>query len=179
MDAPRLHTARLLLRLPQPGDLDQLVTLAGAREVAATTLRIPHPYTRADGEQFIATAQQELQRGTAVMLVMTENGELRGGIGLHLGPAHQHAELGFWVGVPCWAKGHCTEAARAVLEHGFGALKLRRIFARHMKENAASGRVLQKLGMRCEGCLREHVLKWGVFHVVLLYGILAEEFARW
>jgi [ribosomal protein S5]-alanine N-acetyltransferase len=59
-----------------------------------------------------------------------------------------------------------------VLHYGFEGLGLHRIFARHFTRNPASGRVLQKLGMRHEGCLRQHALKWGVFEDTEFYGIL-------
>ena len=56
-----------------------------------------------------------------------------------------------------------TEAADAVVQHGFGALDLHRIDAHHMSRNPPSGRVMQKIGMHHEGRAREHVLKNGVF----------------
>ena len=46
--------------------------------------------------------------------------------------------------------------------YGFDGLGLNRLHAVYFKRNPASGRVMQKLGMRYEGCLSEHVKKWGV-----------------
>jgi [ribosomal protein S5]-alanine N-acetyltransferase len=80
--------------------------------------------------------------------------------------------IGAWVGKPNWRHGFATEAAVAVLRYGFKVLGLHRIYARHFKRNPASGRVLQKLGMTYEGCRRQHVMKWGVFEDMELYGIL-------
>src|SRR5579883_2373272 len=57
MPDTRLETTRLVLRPYQPDDLPALVRLAGAREVAATTLRIPHPYTEADALEYLAACQ--------------------------------------------------------------------------------------------------------------------------
>lgn len=56
------------------------------------------------------------------------------------------AELGYWIGVPYWACGYCTEAAAAVCDFAFSALKLKRLYARHLDHNPASGRVLVKCG---------------------------------
>jgi len=61
------------------------------------------------------------------------------------------AELGYWIGVPYWSNGYCTEAARALVTYGFEELELDSVQARHLVENPASGRVMNKLGMRCEG----------------------------
>jgi RimJ/RimL family protein N-acetyltransferase len=49
------------------------------------------------------------------------------------------------------------------------------VTADHFADNPASGRVMLKLGMRCEGTLRHHFNKWGEFHDVVNYGILASE----
>jgi RimJ/RimL family protein N-acetyltransferase len=60
--------------------------------------------------------------------------------------------------------------------YGFETLALHRIHAYHMTRNPASGRVMQKIGMRYEGCLRQHICKWGVFEDAAVYGILKSEF---
>jgi RimJ/RimL family protein N-acetyltransferase len=94
---------------------------------------------------------------------------------LRLDDEHHHGELGYWLGKPYWGMGYATEASREMLRYGFEELKLHRIFASHFKHNAASGRVLTKLGMRHEGCQREHLRKWDQFVDSELYGILRRE----
>lgn len=170
---PTLETARLRLRPYTEADLAELVPLIGAREVAATTLRIPHPYTERDAQDFFAL----LQGTRKIWLAITLRGDGRqiGGIGLTLDDQHQHAELGYWLGVPYWGNGYATEAARAMLNYGFETLQLHRIFASHFKPNAASGRILVKLGMHHEGCQREHICKWDQFVDSELYGLLRQE----
>ena len=170
---PTLETARLVLRSYGPPDIPELVRLIGAREVAATTLRVPHPYTEQDAEEFIGNIDEEHEARFAITL--RASGGLCGGVGLRIDREHRHAELGYWIGVPYWGNGYATEAARAVLGYGFEDLKLHRIFATHFKQNAASRNVLQKLGMRHEGCLRSHVLKWGNFIDVEIYAVLSQE----
>ena len=78
-------------------------------------------------------------------------------------------------GVPYWNRGYCTEAARAVVAFGFSAWGMHRIQARHYTNNPASGRVMEKIGMTYEGCLRQCVQKWGEYLDVCIYGILEEE----
>jgi RimJ/RimL family protein N-acetyltransferase len=48
--------------------------------------------------------------------------------------------MGFWIGMDWWGKGYATEAAYAVIRHGFAGLKLNRIYAHHMVRNLVSGR---------------------------------------
>ena len=172
-----LQTERLTLRVYAPSDIPALMPLIGAREVAATTLRIPHPYTESDARDFIARTQEGLLSGSALLLaiVLRERDTLCGGVGLRIEADHRRAELGYWIGVPYWGNGYATEAAKAVLKYGFGTLELHRIFASHFADNPASARVLQKIGMRHEGRLRAHVLKWGEFLDLEMYGMLASD----
>ena len=179
MTAPvDLRTERLLLRSFRRSDIPQIVRLAGAREVAVTTLRIPHPYTENDADYFLSTFETECRRGSAAVFAVTlnEGVELCGAVGLHIESAYARAELGFWIGVPYWGRGYATEAARAVMKYGFESLKLHRIYASHFKDNLASKRVLLKLAMRYEGCARHHIQKWGRFIDLENYGLLAEEY---
>ncbi len=166
-----LETARLKLRPYSNADIAGLLPLIGAREVAATTLRIPHPYTEQDAREFIAASKAECR----LAITLRSDGQLIGGIGLRIAPQHQNAELGYWLGVPYWGKGYATEAAREMLRYGFEDLRLHRIFASHFKNNPVSGRILKKLGMHYEGCQREHVRKWDQFIDSELYGMLRRD----
>lgn len=170
---PTLETARLKLRPYHEADIAELVPLVGTREVAATTLRIPHPYTEQDAKAFLEMTKE----GERIWLAVTlrSDGRQIGGMGLWVEPQHQRAELGYWLGVPYWGQGYATEAAREMLRYGFEDLSLHRIFASHFKHNPASGRILKKLGMRHEGCQREHLVKWDQFVDSELYGILRQE----
>jgi len=172
MNSQTLVTARLLLRRYLPSDVPALVRLAGAREVAATTLRIPHPYTEQDARDFIAKYQNETGPESRFAITLRADGQFCGGVGLRLDPAYQHAELGYWLGVPFWGCGYATEAARAMLDYGFDVLNLHRIYASYFAHNLASGGVLRKIGMRYEGCLRGHICKWETFHDLECYGLL-------
>jgi ribosomal-protein-alanine N-acetyltransferase len=178
MLVPTLLTPRLLLRPLAITDAAAIVRLAGAREVAAYTLRIPHPYTDNHAERFITAAARHAESGQSVVFAIEvqETSHFIGAIGLEIQPTHRHAELGYWIGVPYWGNGYATEAAAAAVRFGFETLQLHRIYAMHFLENAASGRVLRNIGMRHEGRLRQHVLKWDKFHDSEFYGMLRDEF---
>ena len=91
---------------------------------------------------------------------------------------HSQAEMGFWIEVESWGKGYATEAARAVVRSAFDQLKLNRVYAHHMVRNPASGRVMEKVGMKREGLLRQRVRKWGVFEDVVLLAILHDDWRQ-
>jgi protein-S-isoprenylcysteine O-methyltransferase Ste14 len=108
-------------------------------------------------------------------IVLRDTGELVGAMGLEIVRWFERAKVGFWIGIPYWSRGYCTEAGRAVLEYGFIVLVLKPIHASHFTRNPASGLVLQELGMKHEGYARQHVKKWEKFEGLKLYRILKEE----
>lgn len=170
---PILETTRLRMRPYGEDDIAELLPIIGTREVAATTLRIAHPYTEQDARNFFALAQEPDKLWLAITL--KSDGRQIGGVGMRLDLPHQHAEIGYWLGVPYWGQGYATEAAREMQRYGFEDLNLHRIFASHFKHNPTSGNILRKIGMRYEGCQREHLYKWEQFIDSELYGILRHE----
>lgn len=177
---PVLRTERLWLRAFDLTDAPAVQALAGDERVASTTLNIPHPYEAGAAEAWILTHRQLYAAGVVISfaIVIQQTRELTGAIGLRLEARHQRAEIGYWIGVPHWNRGYCTEAARAVLEYGFGVLELNRVHAAHFTRNPASGAVMRKLGMLHEGRMRQHVLKNGVFEDIEKYAILRSEYLQ-
>lgn len=181
MTAPHeLETARLLLRSFALGDVPAITRLAGAKEIAATTAQIPHPYSEEDARTFVAKAGEDYiaGRSTSFALAVRSTGELCGAIGLHKTESRNQAELGYWIGVPFWGNGYATEAARAAIGFGFETLLLQRIFAQVFVGNMASRRVLEKIGMRHERRSRQHIQKWNEFIAVESYALLLDDFRQ-
>jgi len=174
---PTLETERLILRPFRLTDAADVQPLAGDRAIAATTVAIPHPYPDGAAETWIASRPDRLASGCGATFALTrrDDGALIGSMGLEINTEMQRAELGYWVGKPYWNHSYCTEAARAVLAFAFEALGLRRVFAFHFERNPASGRVMQKAGMRREGTLRKHTIKWGFVDDMEVYGVLCDE----
>ena len=176
MSLVEIETARLALGPATESDIPELVPLIGVREIAATTLRIPHPYEEKHAREFFATVPKENELRIAIRLRGT--GRLCGGIGLHPEMQHPRAELGYWIGVPFWGNGYATEAAKAVVRYGFEHFKFNRIYAAHFLGNDASGKVLQKIGMQYEGRMRQALWKLDSFIDVERYAILREDMTR-
>ena len=171
---PSLRTPRLLLRPFVFADAPRVQALAGAKEIYASTLNIPHPYADGLAEQWIASHAVQFYAGTGVTFAITlaAGGDLVGAIGLGVQPQHQRGELGYWVGVPYWNQGYCTEAAIAVIRYALEELGLHKITSRHMLGNHASERVMVKAGMRKEGELVDEVYKDGAFRTLGVYGLV-------
>ncbi|MDY6781550.1 MAG: GNAT family N-acetyltransferase [Cyanobacteriota bacterium] len=174
---PVLGSQRLILRPFSLADAPDVQRLAGDRDLAAMTGLIPHPYEDGMAEAWIRSHSDSFERGKGLnyAVVLRDRQWLCGAIGFGINIANINAELGYWIGKPFWGQGYCTEAAQILLRYGFTSLKLHRIHASHFVKNPASGRVMQKIGMTYEGCLRQHVWKWGQFEDVEQYGILSSE----
>src|SRR3972149_8357873 len=174
---PSLTTVRLRLRAFMSGDAEEVTRLAGAREVADTTLHIPHPYSLDDALD--GTPSQDIagdRRAAANFAIdRREDGQLLGAIGIHLNRDHEYAEMGYWIGVPYWNQGYCTEAGARALAYAFEKLKLNRVQARRDSQRPATGWVMRKLGMQREGTLRQVVKKWDRFEDLVLYSILRSD----
>jgi RimJ/RimL family protein N-acetyltransferase len=176
-DQPTLTTERLTLRPFVADDAFDVERLAGQRQIADTTLNIPHPYPHGGAAEWIRLHAPAWIDGTSATfaIVGQKTGALVGAISLIIKREHQRAELGYWIAVDCWNRGYATEATRRILDFGFETLGLHRIESRHLLRNPASGRVMQKAGMKQEGIERDLVMKWDRFESLALYSILEPE----
>ncbi len=176
--APTLQTERLILRSLTLEDAQDVQHLAGERDVAATVIRIPHPYEDGMADAWIRSCYDtfEKEEGLHFAITLRTDRNLIGVIGLECDRESENSELGYWIGKPYWNCGYATEAAKAVVAYGFEVLKLNRIHAYFFKRNAASGRVLEKIGMQYEGCLRQHLKKWDNFEDIIAYGMLKADY---
>ncbi len=177
---PVIVSERLELRPCEYTDAADVQRLAGDFSVADTTLNVPHPYSDGMAEEWISGHAPAFASLTGLTLAITDrlSGDLLGTIGLRIRRSHDSAELGYWIGAEFRTRGYCTEAGVAILSYGFERLNLNRVHATHLKRNPASGRVMQKLGMRLEGEQLQHVKKWGRYEDLVLYGLLREDWSR-
>ena len=176
-EIPVIETPRLLLRPFMSADAGEVQRLAGAREVADTTGRLPHPYPDGAAEGWIGahSADWAAHRELALAITRREDGVLLGAVGLVFDPANLKAELGYWLGVPHWGQGFATEAASAVIDYAFRVLGLQRVQAHHFARNPASGRVMLKSGMRREGTSPRAFHRNGRFEDVVFYGVIRRD----
>ncbi|MFB4158493.1 GNAT family N-acetyltransferase [Geomicrobium sp. JSM 1781026] len=172
VDEYRIVTERLVLRTLRMADAKQVATLCNNKKLYESTLHLPFPYAVADAKAWIAHETKNTYRWA----ITTEDAKkVIGSMSLSENAQHGHGEIGYWLGEPYWGRGYATEAACAVLEWGFQSKGFHRIYGRHMTFNPASGRVLEKCGMKKEGVLREHVHKDGAFLDLVYYGKLVSD----
>lgn len=147
---PPLATERLKLRRFIPADLEPLLGVFGDSEVMRYVGAERRPLDRREVAALMACAETQWQRqGFGLLaIVELETGRLVGEAGLQPLEQGPDIEAGYTLARAAWGRGYATEAARAILRWGFAGLGLQRVVAVADPANAASLRVLDRLGMK-------------------------------
>ncbi len=131
--------------------------------------------TREFLQRIFAARTAAPRRAWDLVVVRRESQKVIGSIALRLDEGCRQASLGYCYHQDAWGQGFATEAAAEMLRFGFEDRDLHRIHATVDTRNGASIRVLDKLGMRQEGRLREHMLVRDEWRDSYLYAILQDE----
>lgn len=143
-----LETPRLRLRPYDVADIPAIVTGLNDWTIAQWLSRTPFPYQAPDAAAFLAESAAAHANGRFAIADRATDA-LLGAIGVENGTDDR--ELGYWLGRDHWGRGLMSEAVAAIIDHAFGALGVRRLFATTDPDNAASQRVLLKAGFRAIG----------------------------
>ena len=166
-------TARLFIRPPQASDAAALLAIQNTDFV----LRY-NGMERWDADKMRAYIEKET--GRLFGLFLQETGELIGEIGLvedSLRYDVGSVEIHYYIGEAFARRGYMTEALAAMLRYLFAEGGYALVTARSFVPNQASRRLLEGLGFRCEGVLRQCVKGYGgVIFDDALYSVTREEF---
>lgn len=168
---PVLQTRRLRLRALTMADDRDMYRYASDPQVSLHVLWEPHESIR-QTRSTLRAAIRQYRSGSPATFAIERRSDRRmiGTIGfMWINCEHRSGEVGYSLARDCWNQGYATEALAAVLRFGFDTLGLNRIEAIHEVDNPASGRVMEKCGMVCEGTLRSKVFNKGHFSDVRLY----------
>jgi RimJ/RimL family protein N-acetyltransferase len=148
--AVEIETVRLVLRPPALVDGIAMARLANDAGVATMTARMPYPYTIKDAEGFVREQRLRRREGKELALSVIDkaDGTFMGCVGLVFSDGEASAEIGYWIGRPYWCLGYATEAARALIDHGFATFPIAAVAGSCRVINDASRRVLEKCGLR-------------------------------
>ena len=174
---PDLETKRLLLRRIRVSDAADVFAYSKDPEVARyvlcqaqTEFREAKDYCRAMVRQY------RTDEPSSWGIVDKGSGHLIGTIGyMDYNSGNRTTEVGYSLARWKWNQGIMTEALREVIRYTFSEMDINRIEAQHETENPASGRVMEKCGMKKEGILRQRLYNKGRFVDVCLYSILRSE----
>ena len=170
---------RVVIRRFASGDAEALASYRSDTEVArCQDWECPYPLDEA--KRFIATLHH-LAPGTPgtwfqFAVGLASLGTLIGDAALRTSQADAcQAELGFTFAVAYQGQGYATEAVREVVRYAFVQLKMHRVFARTDARNLRAQRLLERVGFRREGEIRENIWFKGAWATDLLYAQLASE----
>ena len=173
----KIDTERLLIRVVAPCDLPALLEINSKDEI---TRYVPYKtwVTTADSVAWLERMEKLQAAGGVVQMVIVER-QSQQVIGACLlfayDEASSRAEIGYVLGRPYWGQGLMIEAIDAVVKFGFEQLGLRRLEATVDPRNAASLKLIERLGFSNEGTRRQRVLMKGMLVDQRLYGLLQDE----
>lgn len=155
---PIIETPRLVLRRIERADLPVIYRLQSDPNVVRYFGRPAHSRIE-QSEELLYKIEDGLQNGTSVRWAITVRPSLEmiGSTGFwRWNQPHRGAEIGYEMDPAYWGKGIMVEAIRPTLAFGFRVMKLHRIEANIDPANIGSRRVLEKLGFKREGRIREN-----------------------
>ena len=172
-----IQTKRLLLRPLHIDDVDAMYTYRSRDDVCRFLMHPPQ--THDDVERLIAKSRSDLaEEGQALTLAVIERdtGAFVGDAVLFWRSRENRAgEIGYVLNPQHAGRGFATEAGAALLRLGFDHYGLHRIIGRLDARNIASGRVLEKVGMRREAHLVQNEWVKGEWADEVVYAALASE----
>lgn len=174
-----IETERLRLRPFNRGDVDAVFAYRKREDVAQYLFDGPMTHETATEVVGLRAGQSTLAgEGDKIFLAvdLREPHATIGEISLIWRDAtNRQGEIGYIFNPVYHGNGYATEAARALLELGFEGLGLHRIYARCAAANLPSWRVMERLGMRREAHLREHIFVKGQWDEEFIYAILEDD----
>jgi ribosomal-protein-alanine N-acetyltransferase len=176
-----IRTKRLMLRDLEEADWQAVHDYASDPEVVRYMNWGPN--TEEETRDFIQRAfagqDEQPRRNYTLAIVLRNEDMLIDGCSINVSnPNNREGWIGYCLNQHFWGRGYATETAKALTYFGFDKPSLHRIFATCDPANAASARVLEKVGMKCEGHIREHVWAKGKWRGSLLYAILEQKYVR-
>lgn len=176
----KLQTERLNFRQVSADDINNIHELHSLPETDEfNTLGIPETIqvTEKVINEWLVEQNAKPQTSYVFCLDLIETNQFIGLITLNIGkPNYKTAEVWFKIHLDHWNKGYTTEALTKLIDFGFKELGLHRIEAGCAVENIASGKVLEKAGMRKEGMERKKLPIKGEWKDNYFYAILDEDF---
>lgn len=176
-----MSDGRIYLRAYRAGDAQALSAMTSRDEIYCTTYNIQRNFDVEHARWWIKFNANCRRTGTSYEFGIFENDTdtLVGNISIvNINSRCSHATLAYYVLPEKWGQGIATRAGRIILDYAFNTLALNRLGAICMVHNAASRRVLTKLGFEFEGIARQEIMKDGVFYDVAHYGLLKEDYSR-
>jgi len=173
-----LYTKRLVLRRFKDSDAHEMYNnWCSDERVARYTTWYAHKSVE-QTKQFLEFLLNQYQNNNNYCWAIEMDGKILGDVTVcEICENTDLCGIGYCLGYSYWGKGIATEATKAVVEFLFEEIGCRRIIAGHDGANIGSGIVMQNIGMKHEGSLKEHILrKDSSYGDDELYGLLKKDY---
>jgi [ribosomal protein S5]-alanine N-acetyltransferase len=171
-ELPVLRGARVILRWLTADDVDALFAIFSDPEVARF-LAIPRHHGREDTERFLDGIHDGFRTSSLYQWGIEHAGRMVGTCTLGgIDWENRRAEIGFALERGSWGQGLMPDALAVLIDHAFRDMGLHRIEADVAPRNTVSLRLLERLGFRREGHLRERYFKDGEIQDSIMLGLL-------
>lgn len=174
---PELTTPRLRLRAPTLADAEPLFAFYRDPQVMRYAGRDPHTHVDEIREKLMRDLET-MNRGEAARWIMTplDDTQVIGSVGLfHWSQNDRRAEIGYVLAPSHWGRALMKEVLPSIVRFAFEVMQLHRIDAQVDPENVASLRLLEGLGFKREGLLRESSFSFGRFSDTVILALLEQE----
>ena len=168
---------KIELKIPTMEDKEGLIAVCNAVDRKYLSERLPDPYTEEAAEWWINMIAEN-EGKTGVWRVIYVDGKLVGNISVEQKQDvyRKDGEIGYLLLTDYWSKGIMTKAAGEICRIAFEKLDIIRITGVYYEPNAASGRVLEKVGFEYEGTRKNGVAKGDKIYDLCMTGLLKERF---
>lgn len=177
-----IETDRLILRLPEESDAQDITDNINNKEVVKWLSVVPYPYGKKDALEFISSCHKNAKAKKVtnynfVIELKSEHKVIGGASIMDIDFNVNKAELGCWLGEKYWRQHYMEEAFRAMINYAFSTLKLNKLYGTAFDSNPRSPKMLEKLGFRKEGILRQETKcrSTGDIHDVVYLDLLRNE----
>lgn len=175
----KFSTERLIIREYKKSDIDDFLEVVRQPELYSTTYGIPREYSRKRAKNWLKFVKNNIRtmQSYEFGMFLKDDERYLGNVGLiNVSTVHNHADISYYIDINFQNMGFTTEAAREMLCFGFKTLGLEKISGLCMSINPASRRVMEKIGMKYEGTMRNDLLKDGVYYDIDRLSILRKEY---
>lgn len=172
-------TERLIIREYEQSDANSMARVFNNEEIYRTTYGIPKNYTKSYAKWWIKYlhSNAENKTGYEFGMFLKDSGVYIGNLGvINIISAHNRGDITYLIEPSLWGRGFATEGGEAMKRLAFEALRLNRLGGCCMSCNKASRRVMEKLGFKYEGTIRNELYKDGIYYDIDRLGMLSEDY---
>ena len=168
----------LLLRTFTPKDAEELFSVVdNSREHLRPWLPWVDMTTKSEHSlQYIQQSLTHQKNQEGIALGIVQGGKIIGGVGMHNWDHHlKKAQLGYWIAKDFEGRGILTECLKRFIDFLFVKVALNKIEIHFMVSNKRSAALAERIGCKVEGIIRQNYIHHGVYHDLVVTGLLKKE----